>query len=154
MINLSTLNYKDKIDVDEVIDYPLEYLKNSDIKKLEKVKVNGYLSQNDLNEYVASLNVSGQMYLIDAVTLEQVPYDFNFDIDDVIPQNCINEQNMLDIMEFLWQNIVLEMPIRYTKSDADNLKGDNWQVINEVADEKEIDPRLQKLYDYYNKGGE
>ena len=154
MINLSNLNYKDKIDIDEVIDYPIEYLKNSDIKKLEKVKVNGFLAQNEVNEYVANLHVYGQMYLIDAVTLEEEPYDFDFNIDDVIPQNCINEQNMLDIMEFLWQNIVLEMPIRYTKSDADNLKGDNWQVINEVAQGEEIDPRMQKLYDYYNKGGE
>ena len=154
MINLSNLNYKDKIDIDEVIDYPIEYLKNSDIKKLEKVKVNGFLAQNEVNEYVANLHVYGQMYLIDAVTLEEEPYDFDFNIDDVIPQNCINEQNMLDIMEFLWQNIVLEMPIRYTKSDADNLKGDNWQVINEAADVEEIDPRMQKLYDYYNKGGE
>jgi uncharacterized metal-binding protein YceD (DUF177 family) len=154
MINLSNLNYKDRIDIDEVIDYPLEYLKNSDIKKLEKVKVNGFLAQNEVNEYVANLHVYGQMYLIDAVTLEEEPYDFDFNIDDVIPQNCINEQNMLDIMEFLWQNIVLEMPIRYTKSDADNLKGDNWQVINEDVDVEEIDPRMQKLYDYYNKGGE
>ena len=54
-------------------------------------------------------------------------------------------------MEFLWQNIILEVPIRYTKSDADNLSGDNWQVIN--GDEEKIDPRMQKLYDYY-KGGE
>jgi uncharacterized metal-binding protein YceD (DUF177 family) len=57
-------------------------------------------------------------------------------------------------MEFLWQNIVLEVPIRYTKSDADNLKGDNWQVISDNNNEEEIDPRMQKLYDYFNKGGE
>ena len=60
---------------------------------------------------------------------------------------------MLDIMELLWQNIVLEVPIRYTKSDADNLKGDNWKVLSDSSRDQEIDPRMQKLYDYY-KGGE
>ena len=60
---------------------------------------------------------------------------------------------MLDIMELLWQNIVLEVPIRYTKSDADNLKGDNWEVLNAEEKQEEIDPRMQKLLDYY-KGGE
>ena len=56
-------------------------------------------------------------------------------------------------MELLWQNIVLEVPIRYTQSDADNLKGDNWQVIKEDEETNKIDPRLQKLCEY-NKGGE
>ena len=153
-INLSTLNYKDKIDINEVIDFPDNYLTNSDIKKLKDVHVSGIFYQNDMNEYLAKIKVNGQMYLTDAVTLDIVPYEFSFIYDDVIPENCINEQNMLDIMEFLWQNIVLEMPIRYTKSDADNLKGDNWQVISDNKDEDEIDPRMQKLYDYYNKGGE
>ena len=123
MINLSTLNYKDKIDINEIIDYPTDYIEKSGIKKLTGVNVNGHIYQNDLDEYMAYLNVDGQMYLSDAVTLEDIPYDFSFVIDDAIPQKCINEQNMLDITEFLWQNIVLEMPIRYTKSDADNLKG-------------------------------
>ncbi len=153
-INLGTLNYKDKIEVNEIIDYPKEYLANSEIKQLNGVEVNGFLYQNEVDEYMASLDVKGKMVLTDAVTLENVDYDFSFTIDDVIPENCINTQNMLDIMELLWQNIVLEMPIRYTKSDADNLKGDNWQVITNNDKEDEIDPRMQKLYDYYNKGGE
>ena len=33
-----------------------------------------------------------------------------------------------------------------------NLKGDNWKVTDEV--EEGIDPRMQKLYDVINKGGE
>jgi len=89
---------------------------------------------------------------LDSVTLEEIPYEFDFIIDDVVDETCINEQNMLDIMELLWENIVLEVPIRYTKSDAEDLKGDNWEVLSDNKEDK-IDPRMQKLYDYY-KGGE
>ena len=92
------------------------------------------------------------MYLPDSVTLDKIPYNLDFDIDEVLDE-VQNNQNTLDIMELLWQNIVLEVPIRYTKSDADNLKGDNWQVINEDEVKEEIDPRLQKLTEY-NEGGE
>lgn len=153
-INLSVLNYKERIDISQNIEFPENYFTSSDIKDLKDVSVNGFFYQNDLDEYMANIEVSGNMILIDAVTLDLVPYHFSFSFDDNIPENCINEQNMLDILEFLWQNIVLEMPIRYTKSDADNLKGDNWQVISDNNIEDEIDPRMQKLYDYYNKGGE
>ena len=150
-INLSELSYKDKIEINEIISYPLEYLENSPIKKLENVSVNGYFYQNDLDEYICKLSVEGNMTLLDSVTLDDVLFPFSFEIDENIEQVMEINHNLLDLMEFLWQNIILEVPIRYTKSDADNLSGDNWQVIN--GDEEKIDPRMQKLYDYY-KGGE
>ena len=150
-INLSELSYKDKIEINEIISYPLEYLENSPIKKLENVIVNGYFYQNDLDEYICKLSVEGNMTLLDSVTLDEVLFPFSFEIDENIEQVMEINHNLLDLMEFLWQNIILEVPIRYTKSDADNLSGDNWQVIN--GDEEKIDPRMQKLYDYY-KGGE
>ena len=91
------------------------------------------------------------MVILDSVTNEKVDYDFEFEVDDEIEENGVINQNMLDIIELLWQNIVLEVPIRFTKSDAENLSGDNWKVID--GNNKEIDPRMQKLYEL-NKGGE
>ena len=153
-INLSELSYKDKIEVNTTFSFSKDYLGTTEIQKLDDVKVEGYFYQNDLDEYKSRLYVTGKMYLLDSVTLDEVPYEFNLEIDDDIPENCINEQNMLDIMELLWENIVLEVPIRYTQSDAENLSGDNWKVIDEEKEEQEIDPRMAKLYELYNKGGE
>ena len=153
-INLNELNYKDKIEINNTFNYPEEYLEKSSIKKLDNVKVEGFIYLNDIDEYIAKLHIYGIMDILDSVTLEEIPYEYDILFDDVIPENNVNNQNLLDIMEFLWQNIVLEVPIRYTKSDADNLKGDNWQVISDNNNEEEIDPRMQKLYDYFNKGGE
>ena len=152
IINLAELSYKDKIEIDSNINFPEEYYQNTSILSLENVKVKGYISQNEVDEIVVRFKVSGVMYLPDSVTLDKIPYNLDFDIDEVLDE-VQNNQNTLDIMELLWQNIVLEVPIRYTKSDADNLKGDNWQVINEDEVKEEIDPRLQKLTEY-NEGGE
>ena len=55
-----------------------------------------------------------------------------------------NLQNRLDISEILWQNIVLEVPIRIRQDDTDiTLEGEGWQ-LNKKSEE-EIDPRLAKL---------
>ena len=154
MIDLSVLNVKDKIEINDNYSFDESYFKETTIKKLDNIHAEGYIYLNALEEYAANINISGVMVIPDSVTLEDVNYNFSLDFDDIIDNSCIKNQNMLDIMEFLWQNIVLEVPIRYTKNDADNLKGENWSVINNNEDKKEIDPRMQKLYDYYNKGGE
>ncbi len=152
IINLAELSYKDKIDINTDIIFPQEYYESVGILSLDNIHVKGYISQNEVDEIVVKLEVSGIMYLPDSITLEKIPYNLDFSIDEVLDE-MQNNQNTLDIMELLWQNIVLEVPIRYTKSDADNLKGNNWQVINEDEEKKDIDPRLQKLSEY-NEGGE
>ncbi|MBE6148734.1 MAG: DUF177 domain-containing protein [Firmicutes bacterium] len=151
-LNLSELSYKDKIEIKDYFSFSNDYLASSNIKKLDGVYAEGFVYQTDLDEYKCRIAVNGVMMLLDSVTLEEIPYEFDFIIDDVVDETCINEQNMLDIMELLWENIVLEVPIRYTKSDAEDLKGDNWEVLSDNKEDK-IDPRMQKLYDYY-KGGE
>ena len=153
-INLSELSYKDRIEINTDFNFSSEYLGSTNIKKLDNVHAEGYIYQNDIDEYKCNISVNGKMMIADSITLELLPYEFSFVLEDNVDERCINNQNVLDIMELLWENIVLEVPIRYTKSDADNLKGDNWKVLSDDFEEKEIDPRMQKLYDYYNKGGE
>ena len=151
-IDLNELSYKDKIDIDESFSYNKDELSTSSIQKLDNVKAKGYIRLNAAEEYEINIDVNGSMELLDSITLEPINYDFSFTINDNLADYLENNENLLDIKEFLWQNIVLEVPIRYTKSDADNLKGDHWKVINE-SEEKEIDPRLEKLNELF-KGGE
>lgn len=153
MIDLSTLNYKEKIEITGDFDLTDEKYTSGSIKKVTKVTADGYIFQNEVDEIIIRASVTGSLILIDSVTLEDISYDFAFDIDENIEENDSKDKNLLDINELLWQNIVLEVPIRYTKSDADNLKGDNWEVRNANQKDEEIDPRMAKLLDYY-KGGE
>ena len=152
IVNLNDLSYKDKIVINNEFSYNQEELKNSSIKKLDNVKAEGYIYQDTTDEYKCNIDVSGTMILLDSVTLDEISYDFSFVIEDNIEEYLQNDKNLLDIKEFLWQNIVLEVPIRYTKSDADNLKGDHWKVINEF-EEEHINPQMAKLNDLF-KGGE
>jgi len=151
-IDLNELSYKDKIDIDEMFSYNEDELSTSSIQKLENVKAKGYIRLNAAEEYEINIDVNGSMELLDSITLEPISYDFSFNINDNLDDYLEKDKNLLDIKEFLWQNIVLEVPIRYTKSDAQNLKGENWEVINE-SKEEEIDPRMAKLNDLF-KGGE
>ena len=42
------------------------------------------------------------------------------------------KQNLLDITDILWQNILVEIPSKVRSTDEDvNLEGDGWRVISE-----------------------
>ena len=117
-IDLNKLIYQDKILIDEIIDYSKEYLENTDIISLNNVKVQGSIYVDYEKNNVIELNVNGTMILTDAITTEPVPYDFTIEI----AENLENSLKTLDLIEFLWHYIVLEIPIRYSTSDAQELK--------------------------------
>lgn len=117
-IDLNKLIYQDKILIDESIDYSKEYLENTDIISLNNVKVQGSIYVDYEKNNVIELNVNGTMILTDAITTEPVPYDFTIEI----AENLENSLKTLDLIEFLWHYIVLEIPIRYSTSDAQELK--------------------------------
>ena len=117
-IDLNKLIYQDKILIDETIDYSKEYLENTDIISLNNVKVQGSIYLDYEKNNVIELNVNGTMILTDAITTDPVPYDFTIEI----AENLENSLKTLDLIEFLWHYIVLEIPIRYSTSDAQELK--------------------------------
>ena len=117
-IDLNKLIYQDKILIDETIDYAKEYLENTDIISLNNVKVQGSIYVDYEKNNVIELNVLGTMILTDAITTDPVPYDITIEI----AENLENSLKTLDLIEFLWHYIVLEIPIRYSTSDAQELK--------------------------------
>lgn len=149
-INLNELYKYSVINIDEDIDFiPKE--NDLGIKKLQNIHLKGKITYNDLEELELNLKITGTMYLLDAITLEEIPYDFSANIEESLIENEINlekyinkSQNTLDIQEILWENIVLEVPIRVKKDDSlISLEGEGWQLNKE--EKEEIDPRLAKL---------
>ena len=52
--------------------------------------------------------------------------------DDILEENCKKNENTLDIFQFLWENIVLEIPLQFTKvKDLSKFHGDGWKLIRE-----------------------
>lgn len=146
-IDLSKVNSDNSIEIDTILSFGNEYISNTPIKKLDNVSVKGRIYYSVTEEVVIDVIVKGSMFLLDAVTLEEVDYPFVIHIDEVINENnenfqeySLNLTNSLDIMSFLWQNIVLEVPIRVVKDENKDisLKGEGWELVDENT--KKIDP--------------
>ena len=127
-ISLLELNYKDEIKIDETVSIPKSLILDTDIIKLSDIKVNGNIKFDLDDDYLINLDVSGQMILNDALTFDEVPYDFVINIEEKLENSC----KSLDLIEFLWHYIVLEIPLRFTVVDESlNIKNDDYQVISE-----------------------
>ena len=153
-INLNLL----PVNLVQDIEFDSSYYKNTSIKRLDKFHVKGIIKYNLSDEIEIDLEVNGNMYLEDAITLEEVPYPVSLKISENLQefgsgdaQYLEKDKNILDIIEFLWENIVLEVPISYTTSSGVLLKGSGWELNGEK--EEDIDPQLAKLKDLF-KGGE
>ena len=139
--------------IDEDIAFPEEFYENTDIVRLENIHVLGDIFYNLSDEIEARICVTGKMILKDAITLEEISKDLDININEIIEKTAKyykNEQNTLDKLEFLWENIVLEIPISLTKSSGINLKGEGWELN---CEEENVNPELAKLKDLF-KGGE
>lgn len=139
-IDLSLLHSHtvNEIDISNTYDIPKEYFENSSVLELKKIKVNGIIFLGNAEEdYIEEedyihCSIEGEMIIEDSISLEPVNYPFSIQYDDIVEENCKKSQNSLDIFAFLWENIVLEVPLQFTKvKDLSKFHGDGWQLISE-----------------------
>ena len=94
-------------------------LKDKDLDKfVKRTVVLEYDEELEDKAYI-NCNIKGTMYIEDSLTLDIIPYNFNIEYDDYVEEIYQNNQNKLDIFAFLWENIELEVPIRYTLKEND-----------------------------------
>ena len=142
-----------KLPIKGEIVIPNDMLINTSIKEITPVKVEGFIYNND-NDYELDIRINGVMTLLCARTLKKVNRPFDIQIDEIIDENSENSleiiQNSLDIFPIVWQNILVDVPLRVLAPDAKEelTSGNGWRLITEDTDEEEIDPRLAKLKDY------
>ena len=114
-IDLRKLYSLASVDVDGTIAFPEERLKSAGIIRLEDVSVHGKAIINYEDEIELDLDLSGKMYLPCAISLEEVEVPFATKIEEIIGENNINNNFYLDLSDILWENIVLEIPIKVVK---------------------------------------
>lgn len=130
-------------------------VKLAGMEKLNDVKIRGKVYINLADEVILKANLSGTMILLDAIDSSEIEYPFNIEIEENLTDNdeynLEKAQNTLDIMNILWQNIVLEVPMRVVKKENENasLQGEGWELISD--DTKKVDPRLSPLMDLLNR---
>ena len=163
-INLTKLitNLSNEILIDDEIEIDKSYLYNTDIKNISKVNVKGNIKPYNDN-FELNLNINCTLTLICSISLKDVKYDVDIDINEIIGESNedfeIEENNKIinntiDLIPIIWQNIILEVPLKVISPDIDlkNIEGDGWQFITEEkVNNKDIDPRLEKLKDFLNE---
>ena len=138
-IDLSLLysNATVEIDISNVYSIPKKYITNSDVLALDNIEVKGIITKEEDELYV-KMQINGVMLLKHSISLEPVEYPFSLEYDDFLEENYKNYENTLDIFQFLWENIVLEVPLQFTKvKDFSEYKGDGWKLISEDELKKE-----------------
>lgn len=129
-IDLRKLYSLASVDVDGVITFPEERLKSAGIIRLEDVSVHGKAIINYEDEIELDLDLSGKMYLPCAISLEEVEVPFATKIEEIIGENNINNNFYLDLSDILWENVVLEIPIKVVKEGVqlETSSGKGWSV--------------------------
>ena len=145
--NLSSLEIQGEYLLDS------SYYENTEIIRLSPLSISGKITrrENDdfeLEDYIVC-KIEGVMILPDSISLEEVEYPFSIEYDDFLPQNDIKNENTLDILGFLWENTVLEVPLQFTKvRDLSKFHGDGWRLVSEEELRKENNPFSDLLKDF------
>lgn len=158
IINLTRLfnNIDQEIVIDETINIDEELIKTTEIRKLSPIRVIGNIIKDIGDTYLLNMTINGEMILPCAISLKDVSVPFNIEVYEILSENVDNNEeyikiinNSIDIMPIIWQNIVVEIPLRVVSPKAKNVKleGNGWKLLNEEEIKSELDPRLSKLKD-------
>ena len=137
MIDLNKLYNCDveRLDISGKYNIPEEYITDERIKKIDEVIVDGYIKlqlEEDEEVIYVECNINTIVTLEDSISLKPIEYEINIKYDDYLDENYKNNENKLDIFALLWENIELEIPIKYTEEkDLTKFSGENWKLISE-----------------------
>ena len=123
----------DAININESVNIPEELIKNSNIKKLNNVTFKGKISKDyDMNLILEGI-MTGIMILPDDITLEDTIFEFKSEIEENLEEIVEINKNTIDILDFLWQNILVEVPLKVRNPKTENirLEGNGWKFITE-----------------------
>ncbi len=154
IIDLIKLKSKivEEINIDEIVKFDSERLKKAGILELKDTRITGTITEKD--GYYLNTRVYGSMVLPCSITLKPTDYAFDFEINgniqemlEEIGENDKNLENSIDILPIIWENILMEIPMRIVNEDVHNakLEGEGWRVVTE--EEPSVNPELQKLKD-------
>ena len=131
---------EDYIEINEMYSFSKQELKNTEIIKIDNIKITGEITKNSLNEYIININIKGIIVLPCSITLKPVDYEINTnvegnisDIYEEIGKKLENNQKTIDILPIIWENILMEIPIKVVSDDLSNIKtkGDGWELVTD-----------------------
>lgn len=124
----------------DVITLDKSLYENTDIRNLSPLDISINIHRFNDFEYNMDLFIKGTMILPCSVTLKDVNYPFEIKTEVKLSNNTENDeeyvkiiQNNIDIIPIIWQNIVLEIPLKVVSEDISDsiVSGDGWKLIRE-----------------------
>ena len=151
-------NIEKIIPINETYSFTLDELKGTDLLKLDNVLVEGELFKNSLGNIELNVDVEGVMVIPCAITLKPVDYPFAItisgEIDELMEEfdeNQRNFQNTIDILPIIWENILMEIPMRVVSEEAKNMdmniSGDGWKFVTEEEEKRSPLSELMNFLD-------
>ena len=136
-INLLPLDQNKSIDIDTTCNF--NNFEGTDIQKMTEVKVTGTITKDVADDYFISLEIKGTMTLPDSLTLDPVEYPFDINVEEnleEVAENFKKSDKTIDILPIIWENILMEIPIRVTGKDSKALKteGEGWSFVAKLKD--------------------
>ena len=150
-------NRVSEIDISNTYNIPKEYIYEESVLEANNIVVNGkiYLKEIDENDYLddyLECTIKGKIKVEDSISLEPIDLDIDIEYDDFIDENYKKDENTLDILQLLWENIVLEVPLQFTRvNDLSKFHGDGWKLISEEELKHSSNPFSDLLKDFDNK---
>ena len=149
----------EEVVIDDDVNIPKEWFEGTQIRDLKDVKFVGEVTKLYDGDYQITGKLTGVMVLPDNITLEDVDVNLLSEIEEKFSEKgCYEEkfleivQNRLDITEFLWQNILVEIPLKVIseKNEGLTLEGNGWRLITEEELNKSNNSpfsELSKIFD-------
>ena len=132
IIDLTPINYnqKDEIIINEEVNIEKEKLIDTEIEELKDIYVSGRIYKDSLDDITLELKITGTMIIPCSRTLKPTKYDFETEFEENI-EKTKKMQKSIDILPIIWENILMEIPIRIINPDAEEeiMKGDGWELI-------------------------
>ena len=135
-----------KNDVEEFIpvsfekNFSKEELEGSGILELSDLKVEGDITKTAIDDFFLHVTINGTLVLPSSLTLKPVKYPISVLIEgnllemlEEIDENVKKIENTIDIFPIIWENILMEIPMRVVNPEEENvsLKGDGCKLITE-----------------------
>ncbi len=126
------LNFSKEYLINDTIIIPKSYYENSGVLDIKNLQVNGRFYYDSENELWGDFDIAGILIIKDSISDEDVEYPISIKYNDILDETLKKDENTLDLFEFLWENIVLEIPLKFTKvMDLSEFHGDGWKLISE-----------------------
>jgi len=129
-------NVKSEMTFEKEIIFNKEEYQKAGIIELKQTKVTGKIKRI-LDSYEVDYKITGIMVMACSISLEEIDYNFECEDSIIIEENGQNNElinkNTIDLTEIMWQNIIMEIPLKVEKPgiDKSQFKGEGWKLISQ-----------------------